>query len=105
MAAIFVCMSNQTYGVHEWPQSNGAVHAASRHHNVSTMVQAATNRKSPDREGQSQAHSSQATRHVSECVFVPHVGIHTVEGRRQLRGAAVIRNLYFSQALPLRREQ
>lgn len=42
---------------------------------------------------------------VCQSVFVPHVGIHTVERRRQLTGAAIIRNLYFSQALPLRREQ
>lgn len=40
-----------------------------------------------------------------ESVFVPQVGVHTVEGRRQLADAAIPSHLDLRQALPLTTEE
>jgi len=90
-----------TYGVHERPQSHGAVHAASRHHDVCSEVEAAADGLGPERRDRQRSQQASLLQLKSVTESVPEVSVHAVESFRQRLPAAAVGHLHVREAAPL----
>lgn len=59
IVCLYRCHGNMTYSVHEWPQGESAVHAASRDDDVCSQIKAAADGRGPAREGGAYLHTSE----------------------------------------------